>query len=421
VVPQRFHNLERARALDAAWTERLVRNLMVSDPLADAAIDSMRRDPSAHARIRQALDGSVEVSALGLSPELIRFVEEVQRVPDWVDWNEIALGARTYQRLGGVAIFILATVSLMRGYHSSAINKPLALTGRLDGRAERRLAETGKYIAAVTQVDGLRAGAEGFAISAHVRLMHAQVRRMLLDSGRWDVAVWGLPINQTDLASTGLAFSIAVLVAARQFGFEFDRRESEALMHLWRYASHLMGLTPELQWETEEEAELLGILVDLTQPGADEHSVRLSNALRSVVRNRPGPASRLTGPLILRYFDGLTRHLNGDAIADDLEVPRHGAWALGVTRMLVVPIEGARRRVPALTPVLSTVGNVLIDREIQRRLRGDEARFELPLRLEGRRLLERLGRLGALPISGARRGALLERVSAAIRSLDPIA
>ena len=31
--------------------------------------------------------------------------------------------------------------------------------------------------------------------------MHAQVRRLLLGSGRWDVEAWGLPINQADMAA----------------------------------------------------------------------------------------------------------------------------------------------------------------------------------------------------------------------------
>ena len=57
------------------------------------------------------------------------------------------------------------------------------------------MAETARFVTAVAAPGGLRAGASGWQISVHVRLMHAQVRRLLGQSGRWDRAQWAEPID----------------------------------------------------------------------------------------------------------------------------------------------------------------------------------------------------------------------------------
>jgi hypothetical protein len=55
-----------------------------------------------------------------------------------------------------------------------------------------------------------------------VRLMHAQVRRMLMKSERWKSAQWGLPITQHDMARTTLLFSLSVLEGLRAFGVKCE-------------------------------------------------------------------------------------------------------------------------------------------------------------------------------------------------------
>ena len=45
---------------------------------------------------------------------------------------------------------------------------------------------------------------EGFKAAAMVRLMHSMVRVSALRSGRWDPAVYGVPIPQVDQMPAGL-------------------------------------------------------------------------------------------------------------------------------------------------------------------------------------------------------------------------
>src|SRR5436190_2004130 len=79
--------------------------------------------------------------------------------------------------LGGL---VLGARSLIYGYASPAGNKPLVLSGRLREAAAPRLHETSKFVSAIVRPGGLRPGGEGWRISVRVRLMHAQVRRMIL-------------------------------------------------------------------------------------------------------------------------------------------------------------------------------------------------------------------------------------------------
>ena len=89
--------------------------------------------------------------------------------------------------------------SLVLGYASPAGNKPLMLSGRLKEQALKRLNETARFVQAVCRPGGMRPLADGWQITVKVRLIHAQVRRMILKSGKWDEGAWGAPVNQPAL------------------------------------------------------------------------------------------------------------------------------------------------------------------------------------------------------------------------------
>ncbi|MEK5760821.1 oxygenase MpaB family protein, partial [Acinetobacter variabilis] len=86
-------------------------------------------------------------------------------------------------------------------------NQPLILTGALKKEAGTRLAETTKWWVDITEPQGLSRLSAGFTSTIYVRFIHALVRRQLKKSDRWDSEVWGVPLNQFDLAMTNLAFS----------------------------------------------------------------------------------------------------------------------------------------------------------------------------------------------------------------------
>ncbi len=382
-LPTRVCNLERARRRHGARADFYVGFLTRSDEPADAvaaAFDALPRGRG-QALLDRALDQGI--GAVPDAPPALRdLFRQVDDVPDWVDWAVLRLGARTYQRTGVAGSLILSAFSLMNGYHSHAAAKPLLFTGRLDRMARRRLAETGQFIAATCQVDGLRRFAPGFKATVRVRLVHAWVRRFLLQSASWHGDAWGVPINQADMAATNLAFSVAVLHGTRIMGLRFTHQEADSLMQLWRYSGYLSGIDPGLLCSSEAEAMEWAELVDLVQPGPDEGSRRLADALRQVTYERAQtPLQKLVADVLVRYHDGLTRAVAGDAVAEDLGIGNPlWKYAIAVTRALVTPLELLRERVPGATFLSALAGNLVWTRAVAQELGGEAPRFGAPPR-----------------------------------------
>jgi len=380
-LPTRVSNLERARRRHGARADFYVSFLLRSDELADAVVEAFEALPPGHgqALLDRALDHGIR-AVPEAPPPLRALFAQVDEVPEWVDWETLRLGARTYQRTGVAGSLVLSAFSLMNGYHSHAAAKPLLFTGQLDRMARRRLAETGQFVAATCQVDGLRRFAPGFKTTIRVRIVHAWVRRCLLRSAWWRSDAWGLPINQADMAATNLAFSVAVLFGTRRLGFRFTQAEGDSVIQLWRYSGFLSGIDVGLLCSSEAEAMEWADLVDLVQPGPDEGSRRLAHALRRVTYERAEtPLQGLVAEVLARYHDGVTRAVAGDQVADDLGIG-NAAWkyAVPLTRALLTPLELLRERLPGATTLSALAGNLVWTRAVAQELRGKPARFAPP-------------------------------------------
>jgi hypothetical protein len=177
-----------------------------------------------------------------------------------------------------------------------------------------------------------------------VRLMHAQVRRLLRVSARWDTAAWGVPINQLDMAGTVLLFSLVVVDGLRRFGFKFSSEEVSDVLHLWRTVGWLLGVREDLLASTETEAREVWDLIRLTQGPPDADSVELAQALvESPLTEASTAAERARAEGVVALGYGLSRFLLDEGYAEALGIPKNG-W---------------RFVVPALRGLVSTAGRVL--------------------------------------------------------------
>lgn len=167
-------------------------------------------------------------------------------------------------RSGVLGRMTLGLYSLVHGY-APAGNEPLAFSGWLTETAARRLAETGRFVTGVNELDGMRPGGLGWKLTLKVRLMHAQVRSLILQSGRWQTTAWSLPINQHGMLATVLFVSSVFLDGLRKLGFHFTPQQADDYQHLWRYVDCVMGVDAALLPATHEEAARLGGVIDLTQ------------------------------------------------------------------------------------------------------------------------------------------------------------
>lgn len=308
--------------------DRLGRGLMQGDPLADRLLDEMLAQGmrSAMPRFQTALQQGLQALPEPAPPALRAFFEACTRVPEWVDPVLLAEGACVFQRFGMTSHYVLRDAALMGGYQASAFNKTLILTGALNGGAQRRVAETMKWVVAVTGKDALAPHAEGWRSTLHVRLMHAMVRRRVSRLPEWRTEELGLPINQTDMAATWLAFSVLLLIGVRAMGVPVTRREAHAVMHLWKYICALMGV--DEGWLTDDEMQgrrlLYAMLVTQTPP--DESSALLGRALMDETLSVPHPTPRR-----LRARFEQARHLSVTAWFTG----REGLRALGLPERTV--------------------------------------------------------------------------------------
>ena len=69
-----------------------------------------------------------------------------------------------------------------------------------------------------TEVGGLDRDGDGFKTTARVRVMHAQMRAYMTRHPDWDEERWGVPVNQTLMATTLLPFVVLNTVLPRAFG-----------------------------------------------------------------------------------------------------------------------------------------------------------------------------------------------------------
>ncbi len=213
-------------------------------------------------------------------PQPLRtFFNAVSQPPAWVNWEQLERGAQACALSGKTGMRVLHDLGLMAGYQASGINQTLIKTGALKHGASRRVAETTKWWMDCTTPGGMKGGADGFKTTLRVRLIHAMIRQRLLKQPDWDVAHWGLPINQLDMQATYLAFSVSFLFGQKLMGTIITGREAENIMHLWRYIGWLMGVDDVLLCSSEQEGRIALYQNVTTQATADENSRHLARAL----------------------------------------------------------------------------------------------------------------------------------------------
>jgi hypothetical protein len=340
------------------------------DPLMDAWVErAQSMDPTqAHALFERALAGGVH--AIGDAPtELFALFRQLGTVPLWLEGDALELGCRTARRAGPVAGAVLSSFSLMGGYRSSAVCKPLMMTGRLRYEASRRLTETGRFVIAITEPGGLRLLHEGFRACVRVRHVHARVRYHLSRSPEWKAAEWGLPINQADMLGTNLLFSLGFLMGGRQLGLSFSAEQAEAVIHVWRYVGYLLGIDENLLPANEREAQRIMYLVGASQPPADEDSVVLARALHEEPLERAkNDKARRFARVEMALRGSISRHLLGDPVADELELPKSRLrFAVRGIAPLVALFETARQRLPFGDAVAYRAGSYWIKTAIAQR------------------------------------------------------
>ena len=388
-LPTRAVNLAEARARFGDLVDRFLPALTRTDPLADAVARDFAE--LGRARSRALLDRALQegIGAVPDAPGSLRALfAQLDHVPVWVDWAALDRASDVLFRTGFIGGTVLGAKSLVTGYCSPGGNKPLVFTGQLERstRVGYRIAETCRFVVDVCERGGMRRFGRGFASTVRVRIMHATVRHLIAESGKFDESAWGVPINQHDMVATTILFSQAYLEGIRAFGFALTPEEADDFLHLWRYNGWVIGVEPELLPGNETQALRLADLITTTQGPPDDDARMLVRSFVESPMNVAGddPKSRTIARRQVALGYGFTRSLLGDEMADALELPRTPTrFILPSVRRVLERMERVGRRVPGYDAKLIHAGRRYWDTTIELALAGRIAQFMPPAELEG--------------------------------------
>jgi hypothetical protein len=361
----RYQNTEKARERFGPLVDSYEKFFWMGDPKCDAAFKELQILGAQESKkiLEQALEHGIENTPEAPN-SLVKLFEEIDAVPMWVDWDFLTLGGMTLMRTGFFAPLVLLCRSLPFSYYMPAGNKPLALTGELVKGAELRVQETGEFIYATCIKDGLKRNAEGFKSNIRVRMRHSRVRSVLAKSEKWNRQEWGDPINQADMAAASLLFSFVLLEGLEKLGFRFSKEEKQAVLHLWRYSNHLMGMNGDLGCTRWEEASRLWDMIMMTQGEPDSDSISLTKALLEMpIHAAQTEIEKTVGKRASKFVYGLSRYLLGENYSEALKLPKEDwMFVLKIISPLVSQIEILRKTVPRGNAAAVKVGSEICRR-----------------------------------------------------------
>ena len=326
--------------IPTAWQHKysddeLNRQRTICDPLADNVVALMdRQRPS-------AMLEEVERRAVTEGGAFKTFLDTVNTVPDWVDWERVEQGRRVSLAFANARGMALLTSSLVEGYALSKAAHVLAATGRLHQDVVRRIYETAQMSHNMNAPGGLRPGGAGQRTTLEVRLLHAMVRKYLRAHG-WDAAHYGEPINQEDMAFTVIEFDYLSVRGMERLGASLTPDDRAAMHHLWRYAAWLHGVEEALLTDSPEEEIYQYERIRVHQYEPNDESRMLARTVLTSLARKP--------PFYLReelLFE-LARTCLGDELADEYALPRHPLWqhAVEAYRQLNKAATWAHYKVP---------------------------------------------------------------------------
>ncbi len=312
--------------------------LTTGDPLADAVVADIH-DGHPQARravqlgIAKGLDAVVDPPA-----SVVALLNDTERLPAYADDDLLDHGSAPFFTMPPpVHLISLSAGALIRVYESPSIAAVLATTERLVDGADRRIRETGTWVATAMLPGSLRVGQPGYVATLQVRMLHANMRRLVRSRG-FDEGAYGTPINQVDLARTWMDFTVTSMRAEESMGFGLTTSETALLYRSWWLLGHLLGIDARLieGISTHEQARRVDDLLQaVTGPLIPESSVLAAATLGSIT-DELHDTLHLPRAVGSKALAALVRRFHGEAIADELEISPSGVADAVISRVISV-------------------------------------------------------------------------------------
>lgn len=187
-------------------------------------------------------------------PELFRFIQNMERLPAWLDPQLIQEGARIERNAYAHRAPFVIRGGLIATFMNKYSAMPMVMTGAFsDKSAARRTNETATFFTTTVMPDALGRHSATFKSAAMVRLMHSMVRfNLLARDDRWDVKTYGIPIPQADQMPAGMISIFLLAQNALHHGRTTFTAAERARAELARYRCFLLGLPEDLLADTPQ-------------------------------------------------------------------------------------------------------------------------------------------------------------------------
>lgn len=331
-------------------------DLYRSDPVAERFVDEVFFGEVGHQRGREMLTQALAhgIDSVPDAPASMKdLFAEFDEVPDWVDREQVELGAEIWRRWGTM-LFNVAGVITLEIYTESGVATPLSLAGGYAGdNALRRFLESAKFWIDVSSPGDLfTPGSAGRTTAMLVRVMHVAVRKRVGEHPEWDAEKWGVPISQTYMMLTLIGGSIAPAMALWLLGYQTTAREMRALLHFNRYMGHLLGVHP--QWMPETVRDCLQVLALATAArsyDSGEHGRELIESFPAAFAPRSGQRglTRLRAAYNYRIIAAYCALWMAPGTRKMYDLPRAFPWVLILLlRWPLITVTELLRRLPGL-------------------------------------------------------------------------
>ncbi|KAI0137265.1 tat pathway signal sequence [Xylariales sp. AK1849] len=249
--------------------------------------------------------------------------DEVNTLPEWVDWEQLERGQKVFWRYGGPALTALTFLSLLGGMSSGRTVETLDRTGGFGAHVvRRRLLETTQHTLGVHKdLTSIQPGGEGFISSVRVRLLHASVRQRIVKLAKsnpeyFNIEEYGIPVNDLDCIGTINTFSATLVwLGFPRQGIWLRQQEIVDYLALWRYIAYLMG-TPHAWLATPETAKAMmeSLLASEIKP-TNKSRTLANNIITGFEGLPPTYASR-------GFLNAETYWLNGSELSQELGIEK---------------------------------------------------------------------------------------------------
>ncbi len=312
---------ERACALDPEMASNYIAHTVIGDPEADAAIEQLSAlDPQEGERFIKAGMDQNDDDLAGAPPALRELFENLKSPPPWVDPSGFMPGIRMFHRNSQLVLGAFVGGTLIEGF-STNISKTFFITGRVRDQGVRRLKQNNRHMVEIFMPGGLKEGGDGWKLSLRIRLIHAQVRRLLNNTAEWDAEAWGTPISAAHMGYAITAFSARLVGHLTRLGAVFTEEERKSFINVWRYSGFLMGIPETILFHDEDDALKMFEIGGVCEPVPGIESVAMAHALVNsapVVIGITDPSERRK---LARYVYTISRALIGADLANQLQYP----------------------------------------------------------------------------------------------------